>query len=325
MSYALSSLLALMIGYLLDMLLGDPQGFPHIIRLVGHAINGLEKMIRVLLPKTPRAELFGGILMVILTLLICAGAPTLLLIWLYRLNIYAGLALESFFCYQLLATRALKDESMLVFHCLKRGDIAGARKAVSMIVGRDTKSLDDDGITRAVVETVAENTSDGVMAPILYMALGGAALGLFYKTVNTMDSMIAYKNDQYLYFGRAAAKLDDLLNYIPARLSALMMILVSVPLGLDAKGATRIYKRDRRKHESPNSAHSEATCAGALGIALGGNAYYFGQLHEKPTLGDALRPIRHDDIKSANHLMMAASILTLALCVLVKVAVIAIV
>jgi adenosylcobinamide-phosphate synthase len=323
MNWLYYSLIALCAGYALDLILGDPQGFPHIIRGVGLVISGLEKLIRRLLPKKDGAELFGGVLLVGFGLISCAGLPTLLLILLYRLNIYLGLILESLICYQMLATRSLRDESMAVYSRLKNGDIEGARKAVSMIVGRDTEMLDENGVTRAAVETVAENSSDGVVAPLLYMIAGGAPLGLFYKSVNTMDSMVGYKNDRYLFFGRTAARLDDVLNFLPARITAVLMIFASLLLpGFDAKGALKIYRRDRRNHKSPNSAHSEAACAGALRIRLGGSAYYFGKLQEKPTIGDDIRPIEYRDIKKANKLMTAVSLIALALGACIKAAVI---
>jgi adenosylcobinamide-phosphate synthase len=322
MSWLFYSLCALFIGYLLDLLLGDPQGFPHIIRGVGLVISALEKALRRLLPKTQGGELFGGVLLVVFVLIICAVLPAALLVFLYSLNVYAGLALESLICYQMLATRALRDESMAVYRQLEKEDLAAARKAVSMIVGRDTQGLEREGITRATVETIAENTSDGVLAPLFYMMLGGAPLGLFYKAVNTMDSMVGYKNDRYLFFGRAAAKFDDVLNFLPARLSAAVMIAVSFLLGYNARDALRIYRRDRFNHKSPNSAHTESVCAGALQIRLGGGAYYFGKFVDKPTIGDDIRPILVKDIKNANRLMTAASLLTLTLSAAVKAVVI---
>ena len=221
----------------------------------------------------------------------------------------AGFVLEVFWCYQLLATRSLKDESMKVYDRLKNGTLDEARYAVSMIVGRDTRELTETGVTKAAVETVAENASDGVIAPMLYMAIGGVPLMFLYKGINTMDSMLGYKNDKYLYFGRIAAKLDDVANYIPARISGWLMVAGTVFTGMDTKNAAKIYKRDRRNHASPNSAQTEAAMAGALDVQLAGNAYYFGKLYEKPTIGDPIRPVEPEDIKRANRLMYAASIL----------------
>ena len=214
-------------------------------------------------------------------------------------------------CYQLLATKSLKTETMKVYDALKEGDLKKARYAVSMVVGRDTDVLDEIGVTKAAVETVAENTSDGIIAPLLFMMIGGPVLGYFYKAVNTMDSMVGYKNDKYLYFGRAAAKFDDVVNYIPARLSAILMIGAAGCCGMDAANGWRIYKRDRYNHSSPNSAHTEAVTAGALHIQLAGNAFYFGKLYEKPTLGDPDRPVEYEDIARANRLLYGTAILAL--------------
>ncbi len=318
MNYLLCSLIALCIGFVLDILLGDPQGFPHIIRFMGFIISRFEKSIRKLLPKSSGGELTGGVLLVLSVIVICAGLPTLLLALAYRLSIYAGIALESLICYQMLATRSLRDESMLVYRCLKGGDLVAARRAVSMIVGRDTECLDSAGVTRAAVETISENAADGVMAPLFFMALGGAPLGLLFKAVSTMDSMVGYRNESYLYFGRPAARLDDVLNFIPARITSLLMLLSCLPLRFDFRRALQVYIRDRHNHKSPNSAHCEAVCAGALGIQLGGDAYYSGRLLEKPTIGDDVRAPEHEDIKSANHMMLLASVAAFFLFALAK-------
>ena len=234
----------------------------------------------------------------------------------YHISFYLGLAVESFMCYQILATKSLKVESDRVYQEIQTGDIARARKAVSMIVGRDTQNLTIEGVTKAAVETVAENTSDGVIAPLFYMVIGGALLGFGYKAVNTMDSMVGYKNDRYLYFGRTAAKLDDIVNYIPARISALLMVISCFFCGkeFDGKRAWYIFKRDRYNHASPNSAQTEAVCAGALGIRLAGNASYFGKIVQKPYIGDAERAVETEDIKRANRLLYATAILCEAIC-----------
>ena len=231
---------------------------------------------------------------------------------------YLRFALEVIMCYWVLATKSLKTETMKVYDALKEGDLKKARFAVSMVVGRDTEVLDDIGVTKAAVETVAENASDGVIAPLLFLMIGGAPLGFFYKAVNTMDSMVGYKNDKYLYFGRAAAKFDDVLNYIPARLSGMLMCGAAAFCGMDSKNAWRIYWRDRYNHSSPNSAHTEATAAGAMHIQLAGNAYYFGKLYEKPTLGDPDRPVEYEDIPRVNRLLYATAILSLVVFGLVK-------
>ncbi len=227
-------------------------------------------------------------------------------------------ALETLFCYQIPATRSLRVESMRVYGPLVQGDLPRARYWVSRIVGRDTQNLDAEHVAKAAVETVAENTSDGIVAPLFYLAIGGAPLGFFYKAVNTMDSMIGYKNDTYLYFGRVAAKLDDVVNFIPAILSAWLMIAASYCLGLDGKNARRIYRRDRKNHSSPNSARTESVCAGALGVQLAGDAYYFGKLVHKPTIGDPGRPVTAQDIPLACRLMTLTSLLSVILFLAVR-------
>ncbi len=301
------------IGFLLDLLFGDPHWLPHPIRLIGALISVLERGIRACVPKTRGGELFGGVILVILVTAFSSAVPLGLLLLAGRIHPYLCLAAGSLICYQLLAAKALKTESMKVCHRLEAADLPGARKAVSMIVGRDTDRLSEEGIAKAAVETVAENASDGGLAPLFYMALGGPVFGFFYKAVNTMDSMVGYKNERYLYFGRAAARLDDVCNFIPARLSAWLMIAASGPLGLDGKGALRIYRRDRNNHASPNSAQTESVCAGALGVELAGDAWYFGVLHRKKTIGDAGRPVVPGDIRLANRLMYGTAVLGLLL------------
>lgn len=301
--------LPLLFGFLIDCVLGDPYSLPHPIRLIGSLIAGLEKLLRSRI----KNERTAGTVLVITVLILSAGVPLALLIICYKINLILGIAIESIMCYYLVAARCLRNESMKVHDAFAENDTEKARQAVSMIVGRDTKCLDRDGIIRAAVETVAENTSDGVTAPMFYMALGGAVGGFFYKAANTMDSMLGYTNDKYINFGRTAAKLDDVLNYIPSRLTALLMILSAYILRFDGKNAFRIWKRDRRKHASPNSAQTEAVCAGALDVRLAGDAYYFGELHKKPFIGDDIRPIENEDIRRANRLMYMTSILMLIL------------
>ncbi|BCN32965.1 adenosylcobinamide-phosphate synthase CbiB [Anaeromicropila herbilytica] len=303
------TLLSICIGFVLDLILGDPHFFPHPIRLIGSMITRLEILLRKH-AKTNHTEYIAGGILVILVLLISTGLPLILLIVANGVHPFLRVGIEAIFCYQLLATKSLKVESMKVYTSLKNHNLEEARYHVSMIVGRDTKNLTDIGISKAAIETVAENTSDGSIAPLIYLFIGGAPLGFFYKAVNTMDSMIGYKNDKYLYFGRIAAKLDDILNYIPARISAYVMILASFFLRYDVKNAYRIYKRDRYNHASPNSAHTESVCAGALRIQLAGNAYYFGKLYEKPYIGDNLREIVYEDIKNANKLLYKTALLS---------------
>lgn len=317
--------IALAAGFLIDLAVGDPRWLYHPVCLIGKWIANLERGIRRIFPKTEKGELAGGCLEVVLICILCFGIPFSVLALLYRYLPGAGLALETFWCYQLLAARSLKDESMKVYDRLKNGTLKEARYAVSMIVGRDTDSLTEEGVTKAAVETVAENTSDGIIAPMLYMAVGGVPLMFLYKGINTMDSMLGYKNEKYLYFGRCAARLDDAVNYIPARISGWLMAAATVFVGMDTKNAVKIYRRDRRNHASPNSAQTEAAMAGALDVQLAGNAYYFGKLYEKPTIGDALRPIEPEDIRRANRLLYGTSVLGAVICVGLRLAILFIV
>lgn len=308
------TLAALLTGYVLDLIFGDPRQIYHPIRIIGNLIAVLEKGIRKVFPKTSKGELAGGTVLVVLVVLICTAVPAALLglaAWIHP-AVYWLLA--SFWCWQILATKSLKTESMKVYAPLKEGDLPAARRAVAMIVGRDTERLTEEGVAKAAVETVAENTSDGIVAPLIFLALGGPALGFFYKAVNTMDSMVGYKNERYLYFGRTAARLDDVLNFLPSRISAWLMILAAAFLGMDGKNAKRIYLRDRRNHASPNSAQTEAVMAGALRVQLAGDAWYFGELYKKPTIGDPFRAVEPEDIVRANRLMYLTSALALAVC-----------
>lgn len=302
---------ALVLGFILDLLIGDPHFLYHPIRLVGNLISVTEKGLRKIFPKTEKGELTAGVFLVLIVTGISTAVPCLLLYGARRLNPWLYFAVQTVMCYQLLATRSLKDESMKVCDRLKAEDLPGARYAVSMIVGRDTQVLDETGVTKAAVETVAENTSDGIIAPMLFLAIGGAGLGYFYKSINTMDSMVGYKNEKYLYFGRAAAKLDDVVNFLPSRISALLMIAACTFTGLDRKNAFRIWKRDRFNHASPNSAQTEAVMAGALGVQLAGDAWYFGILCKKKTIGDAIRPVEYEDIRRANRLLYGTAVLAL--------------
>ena len=312
------SILAVVLGFVLDLLIGDPHWLYHPIRLVGALISALEKLLRGVFPKNKNGELTAGVFLLALTAGITTGCAWGLLYLAGRIHPWVRFALETVMCYQLLATKALKDETMKVYTALSQGDLKQARYAVSMVVGRDTEVLDETGVTKAAVETVAENASDGVIAPLLFLSIGGAPLGFFYKAVNTMDSMVGYKNDKYLYFGRAAARFDDVLNYIPARLSGALMSAAASFCGLDAGNAWKIFLRDRRNHSSPNSAHTEAAAAGALHIQLAGNAYYFGKLYEKPTIGDPDRPVEYEDIRRVNRLLYATAVLTLIVFMVVK-------
>lgn len=305
------SLYALCLGFLLDLIFGDPHWLPHPVRLMGRAISGLEKALRPRFPDTPQGRRSSGRVMVILVLTIFTAAPLVILLLCQRISPFLRLAVETVMCYQLLAARSLRDESMKVYDALCQDDLSLAREKVSMIVGRDTQKLSREQVAKAAVETVAENTSDGVVAPLFYMAIGGGVLGFFYKAANTMDSMVGYRNERYEDFGRAAAKLDDIVNFIPSRLSALLMIIAAVLPGYSAKDGWRIWRRDRFQHKSPNSAQTESVCAGALGVQLAGDASYFGVPVRKPTIGDPLRPVEAQDIRRANRLMLTTALLSL--------------
>lgn len=306
-------LYAVLAGFAVDLRAGDPHWLYHPVRLIGLLISSLEKLLRRVFPSGKKGERAAGA-----CLAFCTALLTGLVV--YGLLYAAGkggrvpyVLVSILLNYWLFAARSLRDESMKVYEKLKEKDLPGARRAVSMIVGRDTDRLDEAGTAKAAVETVAENTSDGVIAPMFYLMIGGPAAGWIYKAVNTMDSMVGYKNERYRWFGTAAARLDDILNYLPSRISALLMIAASAALRMNTRGAYRIWRRDRRNHASPNSAQTESVMAGALDLQLAGDAYYFGRLVKKKTIGDDIRQIVPEDIPRANRLMLAASLLGLIL------------
>lgn len=303
-------LLAVCIGFVVDCIVGDPEKLPHPVRWMGALITVLERRLRRE-TDAPRKQQAKGALLVLCVCLVTAALSALAVWAAFRLHVLAGIAVESLMCTWCLAARNLCDASMAVFRALRNGDIPAARTAVSMIVGRDTAMLDAAGITRAAVETVAENANDGVVAPLFFLLLGGPVCGMVYKAVNTMDSMIAYKNRTYRYFGTAAARSDDAAGFIPARLCALAMIAAAFLLHFDGRNAWKIFRRDRYKHESPNSAQTESACAGALRVQLAGDSVYKGIVEHKPLLGDALRPVEAQDIVRANVLMYGAVLLCL--------------
>ena len=297
------SLCALILGFCLDLLVGDPHGIPHPVVYIGKLISAVEKLARRVFPKTVRGENIAGGVIWVVVVLASTGLP-LLVLWLaYGVNRWLGLALETIMCAQILATKSLRQESMKVYAALKTGDLDKARYAVSMIVGRDTARLDEAGVARAAVETVAENTSDGIIAPMLFLAIGGAPLGFFYKAVNTMDSMLGYVEMPYKNVGLVPAKMDDVFNYLPARISALLMLVAGDLLGMDGENGWKIFKRDRYNHASPNSAQTESVCAGLMGLRLAGDAWYHGVLHKKKFIGDPVREIEPEDIPRACRLL----------------------
>ena len=305
------SLFALLIGFCMDRLIGDPHGLAHPVIAIGKLIALLERGFRRLFPKTRAGEIAAGACVWVLTVLVSTAAPAAILWLCMRVSVWLRLFAESVMCCQVLAAKALQDESMKVYTALKTGTLLQAQQAVSMIVGRDTKRLDEAGVARAAVETVAENTSDGVIAPLFFLAIGGAPLGFFYKAVNTMDSMLGYVEPPYKNVGLVPARMDDVLNFLPARLSAFFLLAAGFFLRLDVKNGWRIFRRDRYQHASPNSAQTESVCAGLLGLRLAGDAWYHGVLHKKAFIGDASREVVYEDIPRTCKLMYAAAILAL--------------
>lgn len=320
---------AFIAGFVLDLLIGDPHFIPHPVRLIGSLISFLDKRLNcdagcnISEKKLNLIKYKRGMLLAFTVIFATFAISVIIIVAAYSINLYAGVIAEAVMTWQILATKCLRVESMRVYDALRTDGVDAGRRAVSMIVGRDTSVLDAAGVTRAAVETIAENTSDGVIAPMLYTAIGGPVLGFVYKAVNTMDSMLGYKNDKYMYFGRFAARLDDVVNFIPARISAYLMIAAAFIGGrqFDGKNAYRIFKRDRFNHASPNSAQTESVCAGALRVQLAGDAVYFGKLVKKKYIGDGLREIEYEDIKRANRLMY----ITAFLCELLSVAVMSLV
>lgn len=320
---------AFIAGFVLDLLIGDPHFIPHPVRLIGSLISSLDKRLNCDAgynsseKKLNLIKYKRGMLLAFTVIFATFAMSVIIIVAAYSINLYAGVIAEAVMTWQILATKCLRVESMRVYDALRTDGVDAGRRAVSMIVGRDTSVLDAAGVTRAAVETIAENTSDGVIAPMLYTAIGGPVLGFVYKAVNTMDSMLGYKNDKYMYFGRFAARLDDVVNFIPARISAYLMIAAAFIGGrqFDGKNAYRIFKRDRFNHASPNSAQTESVCAGALRVQLAGDAVYFGKLVKKKYIGDGLREIENEDIKRANRLMY----ITAFLCELLSVSVMSLV
>ena len=305
------SLYALILGFFLDLIVGDPHGIPHPVVYIGKLIDLTETGMRKLFPKTVRGENVAGAAIWLIVVIVSTGLPALILWLAYGVSCWLGLLLETIMCAQILATKSLRQESMKVYAALKTGDLSKAQYAVSMIVGRDTQRLDEAGVARAAVETVAENTSDGIIAPMLFLAIGGAPLGFFYKAVNTMDSMLGYVEMPYKNVGLVPARMDDIFNYLPARISALLMLAAGSLLGLDGKNGWKIFKRDHYNHASPNSGQTESVCAGLLGLRLAGDAWYHGVLHKKKFIGDALREIEPEDIPRACRLLYGTAVLSL--------------
>lgn len=316
---------AIAIGFTADLIFGDPKKVPHPVVFMGKLISFLEHQVRRICGQSNRKLFYGGAVLFIIVAVVSFALPYFLILVIGKISPFLAFAAMCVMCWQIPAVKCLKDESMKVYFELEKGDIVSARKAVSMIVGRDTGSLTDEGVTKAAVETVAENTSDGIIAPFFYMAIGGPPLGFLYKAVNTMDSMIGYKNEKYMFMGKFAAKADDVFNFIPSRTAAIIMILSSFILRLNWKNAIKIFKRDRLKHHSPNSAQTESVCAGALEVSLAGDAYYFGRLVKKQTIGDPLRKICHDDIVTVNKMMYLSSFIMVFICLCLRILITAVI
>ncbi len=311
------TLIAIVAGFILDLIFGDPHSLPHPICLIGNLISFLERNLRKVFGFSNTGLLFGGGVLVLVVISTCFALPYALLYLAGMVNPWLAFALETLMFYQIFATKCLRDESMKVYYALQKGDLDEARLMLSWIVGRDTKNLSEAEVTKGAVETIAENTADGIIAPMFYMFLGGAPLAFLYKGINTMDSMVGYKNEKYLHFGRCAAKLDDVANFIPARITGLLMIGAAYFLNLDVQGAWKIFWRDRYNHLSPNSAMTESVAAGALNIQLGGGHFYFGKWVHKDTIGDDIRPVKAEDIVATNNLLYMTAILSLILFTLI--------
>lgn len=300
----------LLIAYILDLLLGDPANLPHPVRFIGQWIHYLEQRL-LKREDTPENQKTKGVYLVILTVGSVFLFYSALLKAAYWINPWFGKGLEIFVLYQMLATKCLAFEGMRIFKALKADDLEQARTLIGYLVSRETSEMSEEDIIKATIETVTENIIDGVVAPMCFAILGGAPLGMAYKAANTLDSMVGYKNDKYLHFGWASAKFDDVLNWLPARFTGVVIIVASLLSGLDAKQALAVLIRDRHNHASPNSPYAEAPAAGALHIQLGGRATYFGVTYDKPTFGDALEQIRPYHIKKAVSLLYVTSALAI--------------
>ena len=311
------NILSIYIGYITDLIVGDPYSFPHPVRYIGKLIRYVEKKVRKV-ANTDKGLKIGGFVLWFFTV-IPTYLITYLIIKLSSFNTYVYVFVNAFIIYTTLATKCLKDEAVKIYRVLKTGDLEQSRIQLSYIVGRDTEHLSEKEIIRATVETVAENTVDGIIAPMFYAFIGGAPLAMAYKAVNTLDSTVGYKNEKYIHIGFASAKIDDIANYIPARISVLLMSIGSLVLGYNYKNAAKIAIRDRKNHKSPNCAFSEGAVAGALGIQLGGTNIYFGQEVYKPTIGDKDRAIESDDIVKTNRIMYATSIASMIVFTLIYV------
>lgn len=312
------TLVAVVCGFILDLFFGDPLWMPHPICLIGNLIGFLEKKLRKIAGDDSSNLLVAGFCLVVIILTFSFVVPYYILVLAKSISPWLAFVVETIMFYQIFAIKSLKDESEKVYDKLIHSTIEQARIQLSWIVGRDTAELSKEEVTKGTIETIAENTADGVIAPMFFMIIGGAPLAFLYKGINTMDSMVGYKNEQFLYFGRCAARLDDIANFIPARISAVFMIVATVVLNYNYKNAIKIFLRDRYKHLSPNSAQTESVVAGALGITLGGGHYYFGKFVPKEVMGDEINKVRFEDIKKTNKIMYASSAIGLLIFFIIK-------
>lgn len=299
----------MVIAYILDLIIGDPYSFPHPVRFIGNLIRFVETKIRNI-AKTKKQLKIGGFILWIVTVGTTITVTSLILnIFMVSKILY--MIISSVILYTTLSTKCLADEAKKIYEVLKMGDIEKSRKQLSYIVGRDTTSLNEQEIIRATVETVAENTVDGIIAPMMYGFIGGPVLAMSYKAINTLDSMVGYKNEKYGDLGFASAKIDDIANFIPARITPFFMMIASLLLGFNAKESIHIAIRDRKNHKSPNCAYSEGAVAGALEVQLGGTNMYFGKEVYKPTIGEKHRELEIEDIIRTNKIMYATSFVAL--------------
>lgn len=308
-------MIQLTVGFILDLLIGDPDNPVHPVRIIGKMCSSLESIFRKLLKNNLKT---AGFIVWLLTVAITFFITYMLVYMCNKANIYLGIIAQGILIYFCISSKGLIVEGFKVINYLIKDDVEKARHQLSYIVGRDTKSLDKEGIIRAVIETIAENMSDGVIAPLFYAGIFGAPFAMAYKAVNTMDSMFGYKNDKYMEFGYFPAKLDDVFNYIPARLTGILIVISSFLLKYNYKNSYKIYKRDRYNHTSPNSAHPEAAMAGALNIQLGGSNYYFGKLVVKPTIGDKIKKIEIGDVNRTAKVLYLSSFIGFLLSLLLN-------
>ncbi|MBN2796797.1 MAG: cobalamin biosynthesis protein CobD [Clostridia bacterium] len=308
-------MIQILIGYCTDLVVGDPYFLFHPVRWIGNLIAFLEKYLN---QGTPSKRKIKGIILVLIVTSISFFVPFMLLILAFKIHLLLGIMLESFMIFQIMATKSLDFETKKVYKALLAKDIVLARKEMSYLVSRDTHQMSEEDIVKAGIETISENLADGVISPLIFIILGGGPLGWLYKSINTMDSMVGYKNERYENFGWAAAKLDDLVNYVPARLTSLFILIAGFFLRLDIKNGIRILKRDRRNHSSPNSAYPESAVAGLLRIQLGGKATYFGKTSLKPTMGDAIKPIEISDMKKTSNILYLTSLVAFVVLMSIK-------